>query len=231
MADPDLMKWSAAVGRPVTNLSFTFDGWNTPLKFAPGDGWYYGSAMDWAGKALEAVTGQSLGQYMTENIFKPLGMHDTTFHPLNLAERAKHRKVACSFRDADSGLLSTGAQPTPVDPPAESGGAGLHTTAADHVKVLRALLRALSGDGDTPPLVSKETAEEMLRPQLSEVQQQMLQSLTDHFHDAMAPEFPPGTPLNHGISGIINTEDVVGRRRKGSMMWIGMCNGHWVGSP
>ncbi len=71
----------------------------------------------------------------------------------------------------------------------------------------------------------------MFRPQLTEAQQQMLKVITDGARSALAPEFPPGTPLNHGIGGIINMEDVPGKRPKGSMMWLGMCNGHWVGLP
>lgn len=224
------MKWSAAVGRSATTLSFTYDGFNTPLKFAPGEGWYYGTATDWAGKVLETVTGQPLGQYMAENIFGPLGIHDTTFRPASLAERTKGRTVACSYRDAETGLLSTGPQPTPVDPPVESGGAGLHSTAGDYVKVLQALLRALSGDGGAACLVGRETVEEMLRPQLSEVQHGMLKQLTDMLRVAMVAELPPGTPVDHGIGGILNTADVPGKRRKGTMTWTGMCNGHWVSS-
>lgn len=226
-ADPDLIKWSKAVGRTATISTFTLEGFTTPLKFPPGEGWYYGSGPDWAGKVLMNVTGKPLSQYMEENIFKPLGIQDTTFRPLNLPEEKKGRRVACSFRDEKTGQLSIGPQPTPVDPPMESGGAGLHCTAADHAKVLQALLRSLAGDSDAP-LVRKDTVEEMLRPQLSDVQRGMLKILTDMLRVAMVPEFPEGTPLDHGISGIINTADVPGKRRKGSMMWAGMSNGHWV---
>jgi len=223
------MKWSAAVGRTKDIYSFTWEGFNTPLKFAPGEGWYYGSATDWAGKLLTNVIGQPLSQYMAENIFSPLGMHDTTFRPLNLPEEKKVRRVACAFRDAETGRLTMGAQPTPDDPPVESGGAGLHMSAADHARVLQALLQALSGEGGAP-LVGKETIREMLRPQLSEPQQQMLKMLTDMLRVAMVPEFPPGTPVDHGIGGVLNMADVPGKRRKGSMMWAGVSNGRWVSS-
>ncbi len=39
-----------------------------PLIADPGERWEYGIGMDWAGKAVEAVTGQKLGQYMKQNI-------------------------------------------------------------------------------------------------------------------------------------------------------------------
>src|SRR5215510_2103867 len=52
---------------------------NTPLLFDPGDNWYYGINIDWAGKMVEAVSGQRLGSYLEENVFKPLAMMSTAF--------------------------------------------------------------------------------------------------------------------------------------------------------
>jgi CubicO group peptidase (beta-lactamase class C family) len=220
-----LIRWSKAVGRTCTNLGYTLDGWFTPLKFAPGEGWYYGSAVDWAGQVLEKITGKSLGEYMAENIFKPLSMEDTTFYRESLPH-TEGRQVECSYRDAETGELSAVPHPVPANPPINSGGAGLYTTALDHAKVLQALLKASVSGG----IVRKETVDEMFRPQLSEVQHGMLKYLTDMFHDGMVPDFPPGTSIQHGINGIINLEDVPGKRRKGSMMWLGMANSHWVSS-
>ncbi len=229
IVDPDLVKWSHSIGRTSTNLTYTLDGWNTPLKFPPGEGWCYGSAIDWAGQVLEKVTGQPLGQYMKENIFVPLDMQDTTFRPETISHRTKARTVPCSFRDADTGRLSNGPLPIPSDPPIESGGAGLWSTAADHAKVLQALLRA-STDCGAETLLGKESVNEMFRPQLTDVQLRMLQAINEPPRSALVLELPPETPLDHGIGGIINMEDVPGKRRRGSMMWLGMCNGHWVRS-
>ena len=223
IADPDVVKWSKAVGRTSTNLEYTLEGWNTPLKFTPGEGWYYGSAIDWAGQVLEKVTGQKLGRYMTEHIFQPLGMNNTTFRRESL-QHLQRKRVECSFRNSETGELTEGPHPVPAAPPVESGGAGLYTTAADHAKVLQALLKASTEDG----LLKTQTVEEMFRPQLTEIQKAMLKAITDAFHDAMTPEFEAGMPLDHGISGIINMKDAPGKRRKGSMMWLGMANGHWV---
>ncbi|KAK3937359.1 acyltransferase LovD [Diplogelasinospora grovesii] len=227
IADPDLNRWSKAVGRTATNLSYTLEGWNTPLKFAPGEGWYYGSAIDWAGQVLEKITPLPLEHILAHKICRPLGMRNTTFHPREVERNEGCTAIACSYRDKETGALSTGPAPVPVHPPVDSGGAGLWTTAADYARVLQALLQASAG-GDIPGgVVSGAAAVEMFRPQLDERQHAMLKHLTDMFRDGMVPEFPPGTPLNHGLGGVINTEDVPGKRRKGSMMWAGMCNSHW----
>lgn len=162
---------------------------------------------------------------MSDNILHPLGMNDTTFYRDSLPQ-IQERRVECSFRDAETGELAGGPHPVPAVPPVESGGAGLYTTAIDHAKALQAILRATHEDG----IVTKETAAEMFRPQLAEHQAAMLKTVTEDFHDAYVSEFEPDMPLSHGIGGIINMSDTPGKRRKGSMMWLGMANGHWVGS-
>lgn len=50
-----------------------------PLIADPGEKWEYGISIDWAGKAVEAVSGQTLDKYMRENLLQPLGMTDTAF--------------------------------------------------------------------------------------------------------------------------------------------------------
>ena len=45
-----------------------------PLASDPGEKWEYGIAIDWVGKAVEAVSGQILARYMQETIFNTLGM-------------------------------------------------------------------------------------------------------------------------------------------------------------
>ena len=50
-----------------------------PLLSDPGERWTYGIGIDWAGKTVEAVSGQKLGVYLQENVFGPLGMSSTAF--------------------------------------------------------------------------------------------------------------------------------------------------------
>ncbi|KAI9155418.1 Beta-lactamase [Paramyrothecium foliicola] len=218
MADPDLVKWSKAVGRTANYLDFSKEGFNTPLKFAPGDGWYYGTAIDWAGQVLEKVTGQSLGAYMQEHIFEPLGIQDTTFWPGRVPQ-ASQRTIAYAYRK--DGILESGPKPTPEQHEVECGGAGLYSTAADYALFLSAFLQG--------KLLREETVKQMFTPQLNEAQGGILEMLAYNvgIQDALAPEFPKGLKLNHGIGGVMNMEDVPGKRRKGSLMWSGACNSRW----
>ena len=43
----------------------------TPLLFDPGERWFYGINIDWAGKMVEAASGKKLGQYMQRQPVRP----------------------------------------------------------------------------------------------------------------------------------------------------------------
>jgi CubicO group peptidase (beta-lactamase class C family) len=192
------------------------------LKFKPGEGWYYGGGTEFAGVVVERVMGRGLDVVMQQEVFGRLGMNDTTFY--REKEGFKGRVVGCLTRGGD-GELSEVEVPVPKEPELLSLGSGLYMTALDHARVLQELLKSSAGDGE---LLKKEMFDEMFRPQLDDRQRAILKAITDMFHQRMVPEFPEGMPLDHGISGIINMDDVPGKRKKGSMMWHGMANGHWV---
>ena len=50
-----------------------------PLAHQPGTAFEYGFSIDVLGAVVEKVSGQRLGEYLQANIWKPLGMQDTTF--------------------------------------------------------------------------------------------------------------------------------------------------------
>ncbi|KAK4455155.1 acyltransferase LovD [Podospora aff. communis PSN243] len=206
-----------------TNLHHTLAGWTTPLKFTPGQGWCYGTATDWAAQLVKPLTGQTIGAYLDENILRPLGMADTTFHSVS---KPNLEKAGCSLRDQGTGSLRMCPLPVPLEPPVESAGAGLWTTARDHARILQALL-SISQEQKEGGILQKETVDEMFRPQLNDMQRMSLQERANLRHNTMMPEFPPGTMVQHGIGGLINREDIPGKRRAGSMQWMGMANSHW----
>jgi len=45
--------------------------------FEPGTRWEYGTNIDWTGRLVEAVSGETLEAYFQRNILQPLGMNDT----------------------------------------------------------------------------------------------------------------------------------------------------------
>ena len=50
-----------------------------PLEFEPGEDYQYSLCLDVVGGLVELISGMSLGDYMRENIFEPLGMRHTSF--------------------------------------------------------------------------------------------------------------------------------------------------------
>jgi CubicO group peptidase (beta-lactamase class C family) len=69
--------------RMALNHSSGLPNWSRgPIKFTaePGAGWHYsGEAYVLLQRALEAVTGRSLDRHMAEQVFKPLGMNNSSF--------------------------------------------------------------------------------------------------------------------------------------------------------
>ena len=51
-----------------------------PLAFEPGEKWMYGFSIDVLGGIIEVLSGKSLGEYLKETVFEPLGMKDTGFY-------------------------------------------------------------------------------------------------------------------------------------------------------
>ena len=50
-----------------------------PLIEQPGEYWHYGIGLGWIGRIIETLSEQSLNDYMTKKLFKPLEMNDTSF--------------------------------------------------------------------------------------------------------------------------------------------------------
>ena len=198
-------------------MSWSREGCNHPTKFAPGEGWYYGVATDWAGLVLEKITGQSLGTYMQEHILEPLGIRNTGFWPKKLQVDSL---AAYAYREGP--ILKPGPDPTPEEHEIEPGGSGLYSNAHDYAIFLHGFLQG--------KLLKEDTMRQMFTPQLNEAQRSCLEMISYNYgiQDAFAPEFPTGLKLNHGIGGVMNMEDVPNKRRKGSLMWSGMCNSRWV---
>jgi CubicO group peptidase (beta-lactamase class C family) len=112
-----------------------------PLADQPGERWLYHMSAEILGVLIARVTGTSLGAFLRERIFDPLGMKDTGFH-VPAARLA--RLPPCYGTDFVTGQLVVldparggyAAQP----PPFESGAGGLVSTADDLLAFGRMML-------------------------------------------------------------------------------------------
>ena len=100
-----------------------------PMIADPGEKWEYGINIDWAGKAVERVSGLSLDGYMRERIFTPLGMKDTGFI---LRPDQQARVASVHARGAD-GKLAPIEFGMPQAPEFFMGGGALYSTGRDYM--------------------------------------------------------------------------------------------------
>src|SRR5262245_45000545 len=74
----DMIRYVKASGTPSGSTG-KLASLRLPLVFDPGERWEYGINIDWAGRAVEAVSGVPLEVYFREHILGPLGMADTDY--------------------------------------------------------------------------------------------------------------------------------------------------------
>jgi CubicO group peptidase (beta-lactamase class C family) len=70
---------SGPAAASMTGAEFLDNLATRPLLWQPGSTWDYGFGLDVLGLVVEQITEQSLGQYLQEQVWKPLGMVDTHF--------------------------------------------------------------------------------------------------------------------------------------------------------
>ncbi len=194
-----------------------------PLIADPGDKWEYGINIDWAGKAVERVSGLSLDGYMRDRIFTPLGMKDTVFI---LKPDQQARLASVHARGAD-GKLAPIDFGMPQAPEFFMGGGALYSTGRDYLTFLRMLLGG--GKLGTAQLLKPETVALMNRNNMGDTNVTLLKTAQpDLTNDA---EFFPGMVKKWGLAYMINTQDVPGRRSAGSLAWAGLANTYFWLDP
>jgi CubicO group peptidase (beta-lactamase class C family) len=117
---------------------------NLPLAHQPGERWLYHMGAEILGVLIARVSGKSLGAFLHERIFEPLGMTDTGFQ---VPEAKVDRLPTCYGRDMVTGklvVLDEARGGHAARPPVfESGAGGLVSTVDD----LLAFGRMMLGNG------------------------------------------------------------------------------------
>src|SRR6516162_2497615 len=126
-----------------------------PLIAQPGDSWDYSHSTDVIGRLVEIVSGQTLGAFLHERIFKPLGMTDTDFYlPANKRER-----LAEPFPTDPDGGLPVQLIEMQSAPRFESGGGGLFSTVDDYARFAQTLYQ--NGTSGGTRIIGRKTLEWM----------------------------------------------------------------------
>lgn len=163
---PSIRKKLEETNRKATTREIIGALASEPLDFEPGTHFQYSLSHDVLGAVVEAVSGQSFGEYLGEHIFTPLGMEHTGFtqtswqkaHFSDQFEYRPETMTASPVSRANGYVLS---------PNYESGGAGLASTVDDYIRFLDALCNnGVSAEGYR--LLSMESIEQMRENQLGE---------------------------------------------------------------
>ena len=221
-----------------------------PLVFEPGEGWSYSPSIDYAGLMVERVTNMSLEAYMKKNIWEPLGIRDMTFF-LSTRPDMSARFADMSARGADGKVMYIEGYTPYLDEKGNEmadcmGGHGVFATPREYIKVLKAVLRC--GEGKEGDILSKESIDEMFKPQLTE---KSTESINSTLKDDLVCGFPllllllrpplthiyqvnrlmGGTPMESpkswGLGGLIVLDDCPDGRKAGTMIWGGLPNLLW----
>ncbi|MEX0846951.1 MAG: serine hydrolase domain-containing protein [Ilumatobacteraceae bacterium] len=126
-----------------------------PLAFQPGSKWHYSVGIDVAARLIEVLSGQSLGEFLRDRLFDPLGMVDTGF---GVADDQLHRLSAMyglpdligegySFVQLVEAAMAgfneridvSATYPTSTPGMFQRGGVGLFSTASDYMRFAQML--------------------------------------------------------------------------------------------
>lgn len=134
-----------------------------PLVHQPGERWLYHTSGEILGVLLARVTGMTLGAFLAERIFEPLGMVDTGF---SVPSEDLGRLPPGYARNLSTGKLemlhAAGSGYAAAPQPFESGAGGLISTADDLRAFGRMLLHREDGN-----VLSRASLELMARDQLT----------------------------------------------------------------
>jgi CubicO group peptidase (beta-lactamase class C family) len=217
---PEIAQYQTATGTPgITSCANA--ALRTPLLFDPGDRWDYGIGIDWAGKMVEAASGQTLDRYLEQHIFTPLGMTDTSFR-LSPSQRARLARV--HQRGAD-GTLEPIDFEIPQEPEFFMGGGGLYGTASDYLAFTQMIMRG--GRFNGAQVLRSETVELMAQNHIGDLEVGALKTAIPSLsHDV---ELFPGMSKKWGLSFLINTQATPTGRSAGSLAWAGLANTYfWI---
>jgi methyl acetate hydrolase len=220
MWNGDMVRYLDKTGLP-TVTSGKREALKVPLMNDPGTRWEYGTNIDFVGLAVEAVSGQRLGDYVRDHLFAPLGMTDTGYR---IGDSQRQRLVAVHTRGAD-GSLTPIAFEIEQNPEFHMGGGGLYGTAGDYIKFARMILN--KGRANGHQLLAPETITLMAQNHIGELNMGKMDSAIATLTNEV--DLYPDIVKKWGLSFLINTARTPEGRSPGSLAWAGLANTYyWI---
>ena len=163
---------------------------------------------------------------MQKNIFYPLGIKNIAFQVKEKPDMMANL-ADLSTRDPDGSGKPIHYEFDFNHSTRASGGSGAFATAPEYLKILESIMR------DDEKLLTKETVDELFRPQLNEAG---IQALVNYckipiLYNIMGGSIPIDKRRNWGLSGTLAEDDYEGFYGANTQMWGGMPNLTWVSVP
>ncbi|MFP4017345.1 MAG: serine hydrolase domain-containing protein [Halanaerobiales bacterium] len=141
---------------------------SVPVAFEPGTHWLYGYGHDIIAALIQVISGKTVGQFLKDEIFDPLGMNDTGYRFKEDIEK----RLAVYYRKNDDGSFSKADafldEYHQRDAIYEAGGAGLYSTVRDYLKFSQML--ACGGSFNNERIIGRKTIDLMRANHLNEIQ-------------------------------------------------------------
>ena len=154
----------ASQGKKLSTVEYCNLVGQLPLAFEPGDHWMYGFSIDVLGAVIEVLSGKTLGEYLKEKIFNPLGMKDTGF----FVPPEKQDRIATLYHILE-GMKPVDRKYPSEKPAFEGGGGGLFSTVEDYSRFAQMLLCGGTLKGER--ILGRKTIDLISRDHLTPQQQ------------------------------------------------------------
>jgi CubicO group peptidase (beta-lactamase class C family) len=212
---PEVLRYFAVTGMPAPGSLASIE---MPLLFDPGENWEYSVATDWVGLAVEAASGQRLGDYLEANMFGPLGMTATAFREALPEDAARVHARSPEGGFAIQPMFLGGGE-------FDAGGGGLSSTAHDYARFTRMILRG--GELDGQRILSEASVAEMGRNQIGSIRAGYMGTAMPDL--AQPFDTFPDQHTGWGLGFLINPEQGPNGRAPGSLAWAGIFNSYyWI---
>jgi len=206
-----LMRYHQLTGEPhpLTGLKSSL---SVPLVNDPGTVWEYGTNTDWLGLIVEKLSGQSLGSYLQQHVYGPLGMTDSTFTP-SAGQRGQLLRVMQRQTD---GTLAPSTVDLPPTSEWDAAGHGSYGTVQDYGRFLQAWLN--DGAGILEPATVQMALQDHLAPiKLPEAMTPTVPELSNQVPPSPAPQ-------SWGLGFCLTLADQPDMRSSGTADWAGIFN-------
>jgi CubicO group peptidase (beta-lactamase class C family) len=114
-----------------------------PLAHQPGSTFEYGLSIDVLGRVVEAISGKTLGEFLQERVFAPLGMKESAF----IVSQDKVGRLAQPFATDPATNTPISLLDVTVAQKNDAGGAGSVGTASDYARFLQMMINGGELDG------------------------------------------------------------------------------------